>query len=297
MARQYILREPEYVRQAMAALIAMKLEVEDTNLVLYRPLPLELEPVFRHALERIEAGIPLAEIPELATVNAHLDSEKDTRCEFAQFKRNYRNLCLQLAEASSPPEPAQAQSLLSLLAGHPAVSPASTTARQFAHDFSRYPIFTLSEYLDARFLAELEDAGWTCPFWLARFHHSLRIRHLEPTTEPEDGWMMPVSQPYDQPPQILFRDRAFLFTGKFQFGTRSKCREAVVARGGRWEKSMTRFVDCLVVAGAGDVVRNFSGKVRGWIYFHRKGWPCLLVSEAQWSAALNSHYATAVHTA
>src|SRR5262245_45144590 len=266
MARQYILREPEYVRQAMAALIAMKLEVEDTNLVLYRPLPPELEPVFRYALERIEAGIPLAEIPELATVNAHLDSEEHTRRDFAQFKRTYRNLCLQLAEASTPPEPAQAQSLLSLLRSHPAVSPASTTARQLAHDFTRYPIFTLSEYLDARFLAELEDAGWTCPFWLVRFHHSLRIRHLEPTTDPEDEWpedewTMPASQPFDQPPQILFRDRAFLFTGKFQFGLRSKCREAVVARGGRWEKSMTRFVDYLVVAGAGDVVREFSGKV------------------------------------
>ena len=100
--------------------------------------------------------------------------------------------------------------------------------------------------------------------------------------------MLPASQPCDQPPQILFRDRAFLFTGKFQFGTRSKCREAVVARGGRWQKSMTRAVDCLVVAGAGDVVRDFTGKVRGWIYFHRKGWPCLLISEAQWRTALNS---------
>ena len=292
MARQYLLREPEYVRQAMAADIAMKLEVEDRNLVLYRPLPPELEPVFRQALERIQAGIPLAEIPELATVNAHLDSEADTRREFAQFKRNYRNLCLRLAEASTPPEPAQAQSLLSLLASHPAVSPASTTARQLAHDFSRYPIFTLSEYLDARFLAELEDAGWTCPFWLARFHDSLRIRHLEPTTDPEDEWpedqwTMPASQRCDQPPQILFRDRAFLFTGKFQFGLRSKCREAVVARGGCWEKNMSRAVYCLVVAGASDVVRDLTGKVRSWIYFHRKGWPCLLVSEAQWRAALN----------
>src|SRR6266478_5787116 len=225
MTRYYQLREPEYVRQAMAALIAMKLEVEDSNLVLYRPLPPELEPIFRRALQRIEAGVPLAQIQELAAVRAHLDAEEHTRRDFYQFKRNYRKLSLQLAEAPTPPEPAQAQSLLSLLASHPAVSPTSTTARQLAHDFSRYPIFTLSEYLDSRYLAELEDAGWTCPFWLARFHNSLRIRHLEPTGEAEDCWITPGAQPFDQPPRILFRDRIFLFTGKFQFGTRRECRE------------------------------------------------------------------------
>ena len=232
MAGQYQLREPEYIRQAIAALIAMKLELEDTNLVLYRPLPSELEPVFRRALERIEAGIPLAQIPELAAVRTHLDSEEHTRRDFAQFKRTYRSLSLQLAEAPTPPEPAQAQSLLSLLASHPAVSPTSTTAHQLAQDFSRYPIFTLTEYLDARYLAELDDAGWTCPFWLTRFHVSLRIRYLEPPPQTEDDWMTPTAQPFDQPPQILFHDRAFLFTGKFQFGTRRKCRDAVVARGG-----------------------------------------------------------------
>src|SRR6266550_2192776 len=129
MTRYYQLREPEYVRQAMAALIAMKLEVEDSNLVLYRPLPPELEPIFCRALERIEAGIPLVQIPELDTVRAHLDAEEHTRRDFTQFKRNYQKLSLQLAKAPTPPEPAQAQSLLSLLASHPAVSPTSATAR------------------------------------------------------------------------------------------------------------------------------------------------------------------------
>lgn len=287
MTRYYQLREAEYIRQAMAELIAMKLEVEDSNLVLYRPLPPALEPVFRRVLECIEAGIPFAQIPELATVRAHLDAEEHTRRDFSQFKRNYRRVALQLAEAQSRPEPAQAQSLLSLLASHPAVGQASTTARQLANDFARYPIFTLSEYLDSRYLAELEDAGWTCPFWLGRFHDSLRIRHLEPTAETEDCWMTPAAQLFDHPPHIPFKNRTFLFTGKFQFGPRRKCRDAVVARGGRWEQNITRAVDCLVVAGSGDSVSEFSGKSRGWIELHRKGWPCLLVSEQQWISALN----------
>jgi len=49
---------------------------------------------------------------------------------------------------------------------------------------------------------------------------------------------------------------------------------------------MTRAVDCLVVAGIGDSVTEFSGKSRGWIELHCKGWPCLLVSGRQWIAAL-----------
>ena len=307
MARQYQLKEPEYVRQAMAALIAMKLEVEETNLVLYRPLPAELQPTFRRALERIEAGTPLAQIPELTKVRAHLDSEEHTRRDFGRFKRDYRALSLQLAEATAPPTPEQAQALFSLIAQHPAASPTSTTARQLAHDFARYPMFTASEYLDARYLAELQDSGWTCPFWLGRLYDSLRIRHLDPS-ESEDTpaaqpqavlssrpfrmpWEEPVPPPevsFDRPPRLLFRDRAFLFTGKFEFGTRRKCREAVVACGACWEDNMTRAVDCLVVAGSGAAVTQFSGKVLGWADLRSKGWPCLLVSEEQWSEALKS---------
>jgi len=88
--------------------------------------------------------MPLARIPELAMVRAYLDAEEDTRRDFTQFKRNYRKLSMELAEASTAPAPAQAQSLLSLLATHPAVSPTSATARQLVHDFARYPIFTLA---------------------------------------------------------------------------------------------------------------------------------------------------------
>ena len=125
MVRRYQLKEPEHVRQAMAALIAMKLEVEETNLALYRPLPAELQPVFRRALERVEAGTPLAQITELTEVRAHLDSEEHTRRDFGQFKRDCRAMSLQLAEAAASPTMEQAQAFSALIAKHPAASPAS----------------------------------------------------------------------------------------------------------------------------------------------------------------------------
>lgn len=116
----------------------------------------------------------------------------------------------------------------------------------------------------------------------------MRVRYVEPTADADDPWVIPVPQAFDRPPRIRFRDRAFLFTGKFQFGTRRKCREAVVARGGRWEQNISRAVDCLVVAGDGDSVTEFSGKSRGWLDLRRKGWPCLLISEQQWFTALDA---------
>lgn len=307
MTRQYKLKEPEYVRQAMAALIAMKLEVEDTNLVLYRPLPTELQPVFYRALERIENGVPLSEISELIKVRAHLDAEEHTRRDFVQLKRDYSALSLELAKSASPPTPEQAKDLFEILARHPAIRSGASTARQLVNEFARYPIFTASEYLDARYLTELQDAEWGCPFWLERFHNSLRVRYIDPSESritPVDElqsalrassspfpWEEPTSSPeiaFDHPPHLLFHDRAFLFTGKFQFGPRRRCREAVIEHGGRWEENMTRGVDCLVVAGSGNSVTQFSGKVFQWVHLRNQGWPCLLVSEEQWKEALSS---------
>jgi hypothetical protein len=288
MAREYQLKEADYVRRAMAAYIAIKLEIEDSKLELDRPLPIELKPAFRRVLERIEAGIPFAEISELAIVRAHRNSERQRVRDFARFKRIYNELSLQLAKAPTPPDPKQAQFLLSLLAEHPTANKASTTARQFAKDFAQFVFFTLSECLDAYFLAELEDAAWACPFWLERFHNSLRIRHLQAPSKANQYWMKKTSQLFDRPPKILFRDRTFLFTGEFKFGTRQECREAVVARGGRWEDGMNRNVYCLVVADSVVALPRRTSKIHEWVDFQRKGWPCLLVSEAQWTSALNS---------
>lgn len=303
MARHYQLKEPEYVRQAITALIAMKLEVEETNLVLYRPLPAPLRTVFQRALERIEAGIPFSEIPELPKVRAHLDSERETRRDFARFKEEYHTLSLKLAEAEIPPNAQDAQALFALISNHPALAPTSTTARQMAHDFARYPNFTASEYLDARYLAELQDYDWVCPFWLARFHDSLRTRYLDPQPDSEAigihaevsfrstrfPWdATPRQIAFDSPPRLLFAGRTFLFTGKFQFGSRKKCREAVVSRNGQWEENMNRAVDCLVVAGSGDSTDQCSSKISRWAELRSKGWPCLLISEEKWCEALKA---------
>lgn len=60
--------------------------------------------------------------------------------------------------------------------------------------------------------------------------------------------------PYDvPPPAVVFRDRVFCFTGRFAYGTRIRCEQAVVERAGLVLDSgpVTHVVDYLVVGAKG----------------------------------------------
>ena len=60
--------------------------------------------------------------------------------------------------------------------------------------------------------------------------------------------------PYDSPqPPVVFRDRIFLFTGQFEFGTRTRCRQSVIERGGLIPESeeVSHVIDYLVVGAKG----------------------------------------------
>jgi NAD-dependent DNA ligase len=56
--------------------------------------------------------------------------------------------------------------------------------------------------------------------------------------------------PGDAVEAIIFEGRRFCFTGKFAYGTRKQCEQAVIARGGFAEASVTLALDYLVL-GAG----------------------------------------------
>ncbi len=60
--------------------------------------------------------------------------------------------------------------------------------------------------------------------------------------------------PYDvPPPPVVFRDRIFLFTGRFEFGARTLCEQAVLDRGGLIPESaqVSHVIDYLVVGAKG----------------------------------------------
>ncbi len=71
--------------------------------------------------------------------------------------------------------------------------------------------------------------------------------------------------PYDVPqPPVVFRDRIFLFTGRFEFGARTLCERAVLARGGLIPESgqVSHVIDYLVVGMKGSDRWNVARMVR-----------------------------------
>jgi NAD-dependent DNA ligase len=54
------------------------------------------------------------------------------------------------------------------------------------------------------------------------------------------GQEMSSGAPFDDPaPKIDFAGNSFMFTGKFEFGTRKACQNAVTERGGSTNRSTT----------------------------------------------------------
>ena len=98
--------------------------------------------------------------------------------------------------------------------------------------------------------------------------------------------------PYDRPESMmLFVGRRFIFTGKFAYGTRSKCVRAVVELGAVSSgKSVNRNVDYLVVGEEGSPLWSrglYGRKIEAAIVSRRENGCPAIVSEAHWVAEMN----------
>ena len=97
---------------------------------------------------------------------------------------------------------------------------------------------------------------------------------------------LPLNQP---PPQIVFPNRIFVFTGKFAFGSRSSCESTVAERGGISEPRVTSRTSYLVIGtfGSRDWVQTSHGrKIELAVEYRDKGKPVALISENHWASAL-----------
>jgi NAD-dependent DNA ligase len=64
----------------------------------------------------------------------------------------------------------------------------------------------------------------------------------------DDGVTLATRLPLTEPfPEVKFKNQTFCFTGKFAYGTRAKCRDAVHARGGVVEERVSGSLDYLVI--------------------------------------------------
>ncbi len=96
--------------------------------------------------------------------------------------------------------------------------------------------------------------------------------------------------PVDQPqPDVIFDDHEFCFTGKFFFGTRKKCEEAVVDRGGSAHASIryrTRYLILGQMASRDWAHPSFGRKIEKAMEYRGKRSPIAIIAEEHWTAFL-----------
>jgi hypothetical protein len=99
--------------------------------------------------------------------------------------------------------------------------------------------------------------------------------------------------PFDRPqPSVSFAKRTFIFTGKFAFGTRKACQDAVISHGGSApdQKSVSHSVDYLVIGTEGSKAwrrGTYGNKIEDAILSRRDYSSPAIISEEHWVAALN----------
>jgi len=98
------------------------------------------------------------------------------------------------------------------------------------------------------------------------------------------------ASPFDVPqPPVRFSGRAFLFTGKFDFGDRKACKQAVEAKGGTSAKSVTSSLDYLVVGTKGSPTwkkGRYGAKIERAVALRRTCGAPAVISEEHWKRAL-----------
>lgn len=97
---------------------------------------------------------------------------------------------------------------------------------------------------------------------------------------------LPVDQP---PPPVEFNGALFVFTGKFAFGPRRVCEQAVTALGGRCGSTVTRDMRYLIVGtfGSRDWIQSSYGrKIEQAVDYRSRGDRVAILAEDYWASAL-----------
>jgi len=91
-------------------------------------------------------------------------------------------------------------------------------------------------------------------------------------------------------PSIVFPQRRFCFTGKFYFGTRKACAEAITIRGGLIDETVLAGTMYLVIGeiGSRDWIHSTHGrKIEAAIEWNSKGSGIGIVSEEHWADSVS----------
>ena len=102
MAKVYTLKDPQYVRDDVAMNVALLRYMRFfSNGVEINPLSAETAARYDAILEKIGAGVPLAEITELQQVLQEIEKAEERRRVFREFKKRYRQTSSELVSQHS----------------------------------------------------------------------------------------------------------------------------------------------------------------------------------------------------
>jgi NAD-dependent DNA ligase len=96
--------------------------------------------------------------------------------------------------------------------------------------------------------------------------------------------------PFDDPvPMIEYPSRHFCFTGKFSFGTRTQCQQAVSAKGGIPDDDVNLDTNYLIVGGELSPAwanESYGRKIEKALIYKLEDRPIVLLTEAEWTRQL-----------
>jgi hypothetical protein len=286
VAKTYILKEPQYLREEVAVTVAllryMRVFSDGQEI---NPITAEVAARYDRILDQIDKGVPLSQIEELREIAKEIEEAKERRRVFRDYKKRLRALNLRLAGQNRIPTQVEIMDLLRIMQRSPLVgsAPAEPSVECLSEIFKKHPHLAQEEYISCRDIRHLIATNFADEFYLSGFFESLQIRHTDsaPEFRCRDGYA------WDFPKLVPIAGSIFCFTGKFRFGSRQKCREAVACNGGTWIQSPTGSTDFLVVAHNGENTSPHSTKVSACMDLKSKGFPCFLLAEKFWLAHLN----------
>jgi NAD-dependent DNA ligase len=107
------------------------------------------------------------------------------------------------------------------------------------------------------------------------------------------GGLLKEGSPFDDPlPETPIQSKCFCFTGAFDYGSRSECRQAVISRGGSFTDGVTSKTDILVIgsdASAAWSHGNFGNKIEAAMVCRMQRGKPAIIPEAYWRELLRQN--------
>lgn len=98
--------------------------------------------------------------------------------------------------------------------------------------------------------------------------------------------------PFDDPlPELAIAGRCYAFTGRFAFGSRSECQQAVVSKGGSFSDGVTSKTDVLVIGSDANPAwahGSYGNKIEAALVSRMQQSRPVIIPEAYWTSLLGT---------